>query len=1188
LKPEEDRAQEKSPARNPVVPLSESSTSIAALAPQDYAAKLESARASSAMKGERRVVTILFCDLKGSTAAAEQLDPEEWAEIMNGAFEYMIHPIYRYEGTVARLMGDAILAFFGAPLAHEDDPQRAIHAGLEIVNRVQPYRQQVAAEWGVDFDVRVGINTGLVVVGEVGSDLRMEYTAMGDAINLAARMEQTAIPGTVQVSAKTHSLVSPLFDFEDLGEIQVKGKSEPVKTFRPLRRKAEVGRLRGIKGLGSGLVGRQQEKEALVGALENLDAGTGGIVSLLGEAGLGKSRLIRELKSLSEAVPGRRTWVETLSLSYETEQPYGLFRRLLRRVIGADLEDGPDRLREKIGRAVHSVQAEHRVQMQRVFESLFGLGGADGDPPLEGETFSGLLSTMTAAWWRQQAELKPVILICDDLHWSDTASIGLLQHLFSVSSQHALLLVLALRPDRAAPGWKASERAAQDHPQIHTEIYLQPLSTVESGELVDDLLRIADLPNALLARIQEKGAGNPYFVEEIVRSLIDKGLVIQEGDGARWRTTGEVSDLEIPGNLQTLLIARIDRLAAEARRMLQVASVVGRSFYYRLLLHVVDNPEVELDQSLQVLEHAQLIEEAARVPELEYLFRHALTQEAAYNTILLKDRRAFHLAVGEALETLFPDQRDELAPQLALHFSRARQAGKVLEYATRAGDNAYRLYALEDAVAHFELAQEWAERGEASGAQLSQLYLQHGRALELLFRWDDALAVYQELEDLGVTSGQAALRLAAITAQAAFYYAGRTDWEMAQQRAREGLVLANQLGDRAAEAQSFWVLLMALSWTDPEQALHYGDQGLAIARELARLPSAAQKDQEILALLLIDSVPPLGAAGEIRLAQERAAEGMQVAEKIGNLPMVTTGATFVSWAQAAEGRLVDAQDELERAVTINKSIANEGGVLSVYNAMLFTLSALGDFARIFATIEAARPISEREGRFPVMLYELYEVVPSYWLGGIEWVHNNLDRLQSIEGLLPFIPQFYLSCAALAFIAAGEYQLGAQALAAIEEPESESYLGDAYPNIIQIKAELARAAGEEDRALELVDSFILKAREKGALMWLPQKQLLKAELHERAGDLDQAYEALHEAHALAAKQQSRLILWQVCAQLADLEHSRGNLAAAQALIREARTTIAFIADHAGREALRDSFLAQPRVQGLLADQGVEHD
>ncbi len=1160
--------------------------SIASLPPQDYAAKLETARISRAMQGERRVVTILFCDLKGSTAAAEQLDPEEWTEIMNGAFEYMIHPIYRYEGTVARLMGDAILAFFGAPLAHEDDPQRAILAGLEIVNDIQPYRMQIAAEWGVDFDVRVGINTGLVVVGEVGSDLRMEYTAMGDAINMAARMEQTALPGSVQVSDETYKLVAPVFDFEDLGFTEIKGKSEPVQTYRPLRRKTDPGKLRGITGLESRLVGREREKERLVSAIERLEAQGGRIIGLIGEAGLGKSRLIQEFRL---QVAGRRptmAWYETHSLSYETKQPYALFRRLMRRVIGAGLEDEPEILRERIEKAFGAVSVADRSQMQRVFESLFGLGDAHGNRPLEGETFKGLLYTMTATWWRQQLERNPVVLVGDDLHWSDPASVVLLQHLFALTENLPLLLVFAMRPEHEAPGWQAREQADREFHGRYTEIRLQPLNADESGELVDGLLRISELPASLRARIQEKSDGNPYFVEEIVRTLIDQGLVIQEENGTRWRAIGDISDLEIPGNLQTLLIARIDRLAEEAKRTLQVASVVGRSFYYRLLLNLVDFPVVELDQHLLSLQRTQLIQEAARVPELEYLFRHALTQEAAYNTILLKERRAFHLAVAEALETLFPDQLDELAPQLALHFSQGRRAKKALEYYSRAGDSSFSLYAISEALAHYEQALEWAERGEAENSQLIHLYLQRGRALELLLRWDEALAVYQELEDLGARSRQDALRLAAITAQGAYYYAGKADMERALRHAEKGRALARQLGDRAAEAQSLWVVLMALGWSHPQQALQYGDQGLAIARERASLPSATQKDQEILALHLIDSVAPLGIVGEIKLAQERAAEGMQVAEKLGNLPMVTTAVTFLSWVYAAEGRLVEAKKELERAIAISRTIANDGGVLSAYNNMLFSLPVLGDFAGFFSTMDAARLIADREGRYPLELYELYQVVPHYWLGGKQWVRKNLDRLDELLGTFPIFPQFFLSYAALVLIAAGEHQHGAQVLAKIEALEGENYLLDVFPNIVQIKAELALAAGEEGQALELLDSFIGKVRGKGALRWLPQKLLLKAEILEGAGDPDEAYETLQEGHALAARQQARLVLWQICARLAELEVSRGNHAAAQALIQEARTTIAFVADHAGREELRDTFLALPQVRALVQDQGVD--
>ena len=319
--------------------------------PEDFAAKLKEARAKQSMVGERRVVTILFSDVMGSTEMAEQLDPEDWADIMDGAFEYLIAPIYRYEGTVARLMGDAILAFFGAPVAHEDDPQRAVLAGLEIQEGIQPYCDQIQEQYGLKFRVRVGINTGTVVVGPIGSDLAMEYTAMGDAVNLASRMEQTADPGTVQLAENTYKLVAPLFDVEPLGAIEVKGKREALPAYRVVGRKTEPGRTRGIEGLSSPLIGREDEFEKLKLVLEDFKNGRGGIVTIIGEAGLGKSRLIEELKAEFEADLDPETpdlWSEMRGIAYDASLPYGLFVQQLRQTYGVTLDDSPETVHEKM------------------------------------------------------------------------------------------------------------------------------------------------------------------------------------------------------------------------------------------------------------------------------------------------------------------------------------------------------------------------------------------------------------------------------------------------------------------------------------------------------------------------------------------------------------------------------------------------------------------------------------------------------------------------------------------------------------------------------------------------------------------------------------------------------------------------------------------------------------------------
>ncbi|MCZ6528788.1 MAG: adenylate/guanylate cyclase domain-containing protein, partial [Chloroflexi bacterium] len=370
------------------------------------------------------MVTILFCDVKGSTAAAEQMDPEDWAEVMNGAFEHLIAPVYRYEGTLARLMGDAVLAFFGAPIAHEDDPERAVLAGLGIVEGIEPYREQVRERWDLDFDVRVGINTGLVVVGEVGSDLRMEYTAMGDAVNLAARMEQTAQPGTVQVAEETYQRVAPLFEFEQLGEIEVKGKQAPILAYRAIDRKARPRRLRGIQGLSAPLVGRAREMDALQESLRDLRQGRGGIVCLIGEAGLGKSRIIEELRASFDGE--EHYWAESRGISYETNHPYGQFQQQLHHLWGnGEVVDAPI-IRDRLLDGHPAGEREPAIQALEVLL----LGGSESTGSgLEGETLKRQLFATSLIIWRRQLETAPTVLVFDDLHWADSASTELLTHL---------------------------------------------------------------------------------------------------------------------------------------------------------------------------------------------------------------------------------------------------------------------------------------------------------------------------------------------------------------------------------------------------------------------------------------------------------------------------------------------------------------------------------------------------------------------------------------------------------------------------------------------------------------------------------------------------------------------------------------------------------------------------------------
>ncbi len=543
--------------------------------------------------GERKVVTALFADVVGSTVLAEQMDAEEWTDIMNRAFDQFSQAIYRYEGTVARLLGDAILAFFGAPVAHEDDPARAVNAALALIEATKTYATEVRAQHGIDFAVRVGINTGPVVVGDVGNDLKYEYTAMGDAVNLAARMQSAARPMNVLISANTYRFIAPLFDAQDLGLIDVKGKSDPVRVYEVVGVKANPGKLRGLAGLGSPMVGRTAE----LAALQQLGAaslsGKGGVAIITGEAGLGKTRLIAEWKAspgghVTSSTPEVR-WAEGHCLSYGQGMAYHLIIDMLRSLI--DVTDTADPL-------------EVRTVLQAYVKALFGDASDDIYPylghllllPLEPAAAERVKSldpqslqvqyfTALRELLHAQASHGPLILVLDDIHWVDPSSAALLTKLLPLTGVTPLLFCFVTRPERDTPGWRLLDAIRHSANDRIVEIDLHPLSDADSRQLVSNLLEIEALPDRIRSIILQKAEGNPFFVEEVIRMLIDRGAITQQGNS--WAAGKTIDTIDIPDNLQGLLLARIDRLPEDAKRTLRIASVIGRQFSVQLLEQVL-------------------------------------------------------------------------------------------------------------------------------------------------------------------------------------------------------------------------------------------------------------------------------------------------------------------------------------------------------------------------------------------------------------------------------------------------------------------------------------------------------------------------------------------------------------------------------------------------------------------------
>jgi len=559
---------------------------IAAAAPPTLIEKMRSAK----LTGERKPVTALFADIVGSTTLAEQMDAEDWTQIVNEAFDLMSKAVFRYEGTIAQLQGDAMLAFFGAPIAHEDDPDRAIRAALDMVSEVAEFARQLKISHDLDFQIRAGINTGPVIVGNVGSDLRYEYTALGDAVNVAARVQTSAAPGTVVVATNTQRFVTDAFDFEDRGAVELKGKAEPVQLYRVAGIKAQPGRRRGLEsqGISSPMVGRSSELQTLQELYGIARAGRGRLAILIGEPGIGKSRLLAELRA---AVP-EATWIEGKCVSYGRSVPYHLVLDIVRSMLGLSMALTEAETRTQMEARLRELLPDEAPDVIPYYANLLGLPLSQQEADLTGVDPETLQSRFVAAIHRvlrARAQSGPVVLIAEDIHWADPVSVEILIQLLPLATLQSILMILASRNETDAPGWRLVSHSQATLGDAMTLVRLQPLSETDSRTLVSNLLEIESLPEAVRSQILKRSEGNPFFVEEVIRMLIEKGAIVRAGDS--WTATDTILSVEIPETLHSLLLARIDQLSDDAKRSLRVASVIGREFPVRVLERVLDTTD---------------------------------------------------------------------------------------------------------------------------------------------------------------------------------------------------------------------------------------------------------------------------------------------------------------------------------------------------------------------------------------------------------------------------------------------------------------------------------------------------------------------------------------------------------------------------------------------------------------------
>lgn len=545
----------------------------------------------SSPQGERRPVTVLFADVVDSTSLAEEMDPEDWASVMGRAIELMTQAVDRYDGTVSTT-GDGILAMFGIPVAHEDDPVRAAMAGLAMLRGVAAYGKELRTSLGIDFAVRVGAHTGTVVTRGLGNAPGGPEAAFGDTMNLAARMQSAADPGTMLVTQDTNELVRGAVSTRSVGALTVKGRREPVQAYAVERLTGVARPARGIPGITSPLVGRDAEMERLTELLAPVRAGQGRLGAVVGEPGIGKSRLVTELRSRA-ARAGITGWVEARCISYGQNQPHHLVVDLVRALCALPdpLESvDPARASQTLHDTVHRLLGDAGESTAAYLAHLLSVAGrgttSERIRHMDPKTLHGYYSESLKALLRGASSESPLIVVCDDIHWADESSVALLAPALRAIHGTAIMVLLVSRPDRDVPGWKLLNSAREEFGETMLELRLQPLSEQHGRQLVANLLEVESLPDEVRSRIIERAGGNPFFTEEVIRMMIDRGLIIQEGD--RWRATAEIRNVAIPDTLHGLLLARIDRLPPETRRTLKIAAVIGRQFPVRVLAAVAN------------------------------------------------------------------------------------------------------------------------------------------------------------------------------------------------------------------------------------------------------------------------------------------------------------------------------------------------------------------------------------------------------------------------------------------------------------------------------------------------------------------------------------------------------------------------------------------------------------------------
>lgn len=812
-----------------------------------------------ALEEQRKVVTVMFVDLTESTPIAERLDPEEWRGVLASYFKILSHEIERFGGTIDKYIGDAVMAVFGAPIAREDDPHRAISAALAIKAEMARENEELERRYGVRLKLRTGINTGEVVAGLLAGGAEGAYTVTGDTVNTAQRLEGSAPANEILVGEATYQLTRRAFVFEQLPPLTLKGKKEPVPAYRVIMRERRALPREGR----SVFVGRAAEVALLQAFFKEASEGRGHVVHVHGEAGVGKSRLIQELFA---SLPAGVNRLRPRCTSYETGTPYALVADLVRRACRIQPGDEEDAAQRALFAGLQPLDLREDRDAFALFLEVLGYGERCR---LDPESKRRLLVSSLRRFFRAQSERAPLVIVAEDAHWIDAASAAVLGEVLADVPSLRCLFISTSR-DEAAP-WPAQG------------VGLGPLDEATAAELLERVAATPLDPN-VRAVVLERTAGNPFFLEEVVRSL-----------GGRAAGT-------VPATVQELLQARLDDLDPDAKRVAQLAAVIGRTFSTRLLNRI--GPDVMVDRSLAVLEAEGFIAPRPVGPEPSYAFRHALLQEAAYQVQLMAQRRSLHGVVGEAIEDLYAGRLEEFVDVLAFHYDRSEFDDKAVTWLTKAGDRAKRLFANDEAIQHLSRAAERARRNGGLNDRLPRILVELADVQDLVGNYDPALDLYSELRrdthDVRAWRGFASV------------LRKRGKYAEALASIEEALL------SEALKGEDLLPLKMEQGWTLA------ASRRLSEAVEVLRraLEDAARRRDPLVGQLLLQLARVEAEIGEFEAALEHALRARSIFEELEELRGLAAATRALGGAYYRLDRFDEAEEVLRRALQLAERVGS--------------------------------------------------------------------------------------------------------------------------------------------------------------------------------------------------------------------------------------------------------------------------